>query len=74
MPTIGAMSHGFDEQGIESYLSNLKSIVLTRAAEQIRDITRIENACNENWSGKAKDNYLLLLRRIINYLNKWQLN
>jgi len=67
MPTIGDMSHGFDVQGVLLYIDELKAIVLTTAAEQIRNTTAIENACNEEWAGKAKDDYIEILRRTANH-------
>lgn len=63
MPTIREMSHGFDVQGIGDYVQQLKAIVLTQAAEQIRDTSTIETACNSNWSGTAKDKYIEQLRK-----------
>ncbi len=58
MPTIQEMSHGFDEQGVANYIEELRAVVLEQAAEQIRDISSIEKACNENWEGEAKDRFL----------------
>lgn len=67
MPTIQEMSHGFDMVGIEDYLEELRAIVLSTAAEQVRDISGIEAACEENWSGTAKDRYLEELRKTANH-------
>lgn len=67
MPTIREMSHGFDTQGIADYLQQVKAVVLTQAAEQIRDTSAIENMCNENWSGQAKDKYIEQLRKTANH-------
>ena len=67
MPTIQEMSHGFDVVGIQDYLDELRAIVLSTAAEQVRDISGIEAACEENWSGQAKDKYIEQLRKTANH-------
>ena len=63
MPTISEMSHGFDEVGVSEYLEKLRAIVLTNAAEQIRDISGISTMCDNNWSGQAKDDYINQLKK-----------
>ena len=67
MPTIQEMGYGFDSEGINTYLEALKAIVLTKAAERIRDISTIERVCNENWEGDSKERYLEHLRKSANH-------
>lgn len=67
MPTIQEMKYGFDSQGIESYLQELKAIVLEQAAERIKDISIIEKTCNENWEGEAKERYVEQLKKSANH-------
>ena len=61
-PTIGEMSHGFDGKGVEAYLDEIKSIVLTKASDAVRDISEIETACNTNWAGRSKDDFIEQLK------------
>lgn len=61
-PTITEMSHGFDGKGVGAYLEEIKSIVLTKASEAVRDISEIETACNANWTGESKNNFIEQLK------------
>lgn len=58
MPTIGEMSHGYNTSGVENYIAELKAIVLTEAAEEIKNIDEIRTACEANWEGQARENFL----------------
>lgn len=58
MPTIRDLNYGFDANGVEKYLEEIKGIVLTKAAEKVKNISDIEKACNANWEGRAKEEFL----------------
>ena len=58
MPTIGDMSHGFDAAGVDNYLEEIKSIVLNQAGEKVKDITLIKTACEQNWEGVAREQFV----------------
>ncbi len=58
MPTIGDLSHGFDINQVEAYIEQLRSIVLTQAAEEVQKIDEITAACEANWEGQARINFL----------------
>lgn len=58
MPAINEMSEGFHTQGVAAYIDALKAIVLTQAAEAVKDISEIQTACEANWEGVARDTFL----------------
>ena len=62
MPTITDFEFGYDVNGVDEYIENIKSIVLTEAANALDDTTTIEKACNEHWEGQAKENFLKNLK------------
>lgn len=63
MPTIGEMEYGFDSNGIESYLDEIKASVLETAKNDVLDISSIKNVCDAEWTGIAKDNFLQNLEK-----------
>lgn len=62
MPTISEFEFGYDSNGVSEYIENIKSIVLNEAANALDNTSAIEDACNQNWEGIAKDNFLKNLK------------
>ena len=62
MPSIGELNYGYDAGGVDAYLEEIKAKVLTEVAAQLEDTSAIESACNENWEGIAKENFLANLK------------
>ena len=58
MPDISQFNFGYDADGVNVYLENIRSIVLTEAAAALDDTSAIEKVCKEHWEGVARDNFL----------------
>lgn len=63
MPAISDLQYGFDSQGVETYLKEIKSIVLTKAADALDSISGIKSVCEKNWEGKARDDFIVNLEK-----------
>lgn len=63
MLSIGEMEYGYTSAGVESYLEQIKAIVLDQACEKVRDISAIKNVCEEKWFGTAKEKFEENLQR-----------
>ncbi len=63
MPTISELQYGFDSEGVDSYLKEIKSIVLTQAADALDSTSGIKSVCESNWEGKARDDFLSNLKK-----------
>lgn len=61
MPSIGDMSYGFDQGGLEEYLEQIRSEVLQIAQQDVMDISSIVNVCETEWEGKARENFVVNL-------------
>lgn len=57
MPTIGEMEYGYTTAGVESYLEQIRMIVLDEATEKVKDISAIKNVCLEKWAGEASTKF-----------------
>lgn len=59
MPTISEMEYGGSTAGLDTYIDELRAKVIQEAAETIiPDISNIENVCNQEWEGAAKEKFL----------------
>ena len=58
MPTIKDLEYGFDADGVEEYIMDIKSVVLTQAADALDDLDDIKQACKDHWEGQARDDFL----------------
>ena len=47
MPDISQFNFGYDADGVNVYLENIRSIVLTEAAAALDDTSAIEKVCKE---------------------------
>ena len=55
MPDIESFSYGYDREGVNKYINDIKATALQEASDAVKNIDAIRNCCNENWKGKAKD-------------------
>lgn len=62
MADISDFNFGYDADGVNVYLENIRSIVLTEAAAALDDTSAIEKVCKEHWEGVARDNFLKNLK------------
>lgn len=58
MPAISDLQYGFDVDGVEEYIKDIKSVVLTQAADALDDLGDIKQACEKHWEGQARDDFL----------------
>lgn len=65
---IGDFSQGVDTAGVASYLSDIKSDSLDEAAKAVRDTKELETACNNNWEGQAREDFILKLQTAAEHL------
>lgn len=63
MPTIGEFEYGYDASGVEQYLEDIKSNYLDKAKEAVNDISAIQTCCENEWEGKARDNFVTNLTK-----------
>lgn len=70
MPKIGDMQYGFDTGGLEQYLQSIESEALTHAKDAVDDTNGIKSACENNWEGKARENYLANLEKDKQHVNE----
>ena len=68
MPAISEMEYGYSAPGIEKYLDEMRAIVLTEAATAVEDISEIEAACNANWEGPAKEDFIKQFKETAKYV------
>lgn len=65
---ISEMSHGFDANGINEYLEQIKAIVLTEAIDALKDTSEIKKAVEANWNGKSASDFLIQLNKSVNHV------
>lgn len=58
MPSIGDMSYGYSTSGVADYLEAIKSEALNLAKEAVLDTGDIRSCCENEWEGKARENFL----------------
>lgn len=63
MPAIGDFEYGFEASGVEQYLSDIKSEYLDKAKDRVEDISGIQTCCENEWEGKARDNFISNLQK-----------
>lgn len=63
MPSIGDMKYGYDSNGLQEYLDNIKSEYLTKAADAVMDYSSIVSSCENEWEGQARDNFVENLKK-----------
>jgi hypothetical protein len=56
--------YGYDAQGIENLLTEIKGCVLTKAGgHAVEKLSIIKKACENNWKGESKDDFLVHLQK-----------
>lgn len=58
MPSIGDMEYGYSTSGVADYLEAIKSEALNLAKEAVLDITDIRTCCENEWEGRARENFV----------------
>lgn len=57
MPAIGDLNYGYDADGVQSYLDEIHSECIITAEEAVKDTTDIVTVLDNEWEGKAKENF-----------------
>jgi uncharacterized protein YukE len=68
MPTIGEFAYGYDTEGVTTYLDNIKSESLDKAKAAVEDISAIQQVCENEWEGKARENFITNLQKDANHV------
>lgn len=64
MATNLNFEYGFDAQGIENLLSEVKGCVIKTAAGHARsDVSKIKSTCAQIWQGQSRDDFCALLEK-----------
>lgn len=63
MPTIGDFEYGYDQEGMNQYLEQIKSTELQNAKDAVEDISSIKTVCENEWEGKARENFVANLEQ-----------
>lgn len=56
-------SYGVDIMGINNYINDLNTAILTKVSDVIRDCTDIETEVKAGWVGTSADQFLLNLNK-----------
>lgn len=67
---IGSMQYGTDSSGVNAYLEEIHSGALQKAKEAIKSTEEIKSSCDNNWEGKAKENFLKNLETDGDHVNQ----
>ena len=63
MPTIGELEHGYDTNGVDQYLQEIKAQALEEAKSAVLNTNGLVSCCEQNWEGRARENYLNNLQK-----------
>ena len=67
MATNLNFEYGFDAQGIENLLGEVKGCVIKNAANHARnDVSKIKTTCSQIWQGQSRDDFCNLLQQDAN--------
>ncbi len=58
MPAIGDFAYGYDQAGLEEYINTIKTEALQHAVDAVNATDKIVNACENEWEGKARENFV----------------
>lgn len=58
MPTINELSHGYSTEGVETYLEAIHTEAIQEAKTAVEDISGIKTCCENEWEGKARENFV----------------
>ena len=67
MATNLNFEYGFDAQGIENLLAEVKGCVIKSAAGHARsEVSKIKTTCTQIWQGQSRDDFCALLEKDAN--------
>lgn len=68
MPTIGDLEYGYNTEGVEAFIEAIKAQALNEASEAVKNISKIREACENNWEGKSRENFIHNLEQDSQYV------
>lgn len=68
MPTIGDLEYGYNTEGVEAFIEAIKANALQKAGEAVKNISKIKEACENNWEGKSRENFVHNLEQDSQYV------
>lgn len=63
MPTISDFSYGYSTEGVEAYLQAIHTEAIQKAKDAVEDISGIKTCCENEWEGKARENFIANLEQ-----------
>lgn len=63
MQNIDNLEYGYDQEEVETYLKSIESGALEEAKKAVMDIDKITKVCEEEWQGKARENFVENLKK-----------
>ena len=61
-------SYGVDIMGVNNYLNDLNTAILTNVSTIIRDCSSVESEVKAGWVGQSADQFLLNLNKAANQM------
>lgn len=68
MPTIQDLEYGYNTDGVEAFIEAIKAQALNEASETVKNISKIRETCENNWEGKARENFIHNLEQDSTYV------
>lgn len=69
MPTIKELQYGYNTEGVEAFIEAIRAKALNEASETVKDISKIREACENNWEGTARENFINNLTQDSQYVS-----
>lgn len=63
MPTISDFSYGYSTEGVANYLDAIHTDAIQKAKDAVEDISGIKTCCENEWEGKARENFVANLEQ-----------
>lgn len=57
MPAIGDFEYGYEASGVQAYLDEIHADCIVEAQTAVEDTSSIETILDNEWEGKARDNF-----------------
>lgn len=70
MPAIGDMQYGYDTAGVEAYIEAIQTEALQLAKNAVEDISTIKTCCENEWEGRARENFVMNLEKDAKYVSE----
>ena len=58
MPSITDFAYVYDQKQLDDYITQIKAEALDKAVDAVMNIDKIKNACESEWEGKARENFV----------------